>query len=164
MLRARLTGATCWAMGREGRCSHRLGGLGTPAVRYWVGRLADQPHGQGADGEPGRLSGSSSLLDKRRPFGCASPSQSLEPAVWPVRSEAGGIVDNPQRFVTGRTRNLVATLEERDRGRPRSEREIDPTAALPHYTQSEIERLAARPVLEELGLLHVARRRIAPVF
>jgi transposase len=45
----------------------------------------------------------------------------------------------------------------------RSERDIDPAAALPHYTQTEIERLAAQPVLESLGLLHVTRRRIAPV-
>jgi transposase-like protein len=44
------------------------------------------------------------------------------------------------------------------------EREIDPMVALPHYTQSEIERIAAPPVLEQLGLLHVTRRRIAPVF
>jgi len=44
------------------------------------------------------------------------------------------------------------------------QREIDPPAALPHYSQSEIERVAAQPVLEELGLIHVTRRRIAPVF
>jgi hypothetical protein len=44
------------------------------------------------------------------------------------------------------------------------QREIDPTAALPHYTETEIERVAAQRVLEELGLLHVTRRRIAPVF
>jgi transposase InsO family protein len=45
-----------------------------------------------------------------------------------------------------------------------AKREIDPTVALSHYTQAEIERIAAQPVLEELGLLHVTRRRIAPVF
>jgi transposase InsO family protein len=44
------------------------------------------------------------------------------------------------------------------------QRAIDPMAALPHYTQTEIERIAAQPVLEQLGLLHVTRRRIAPVF
>jgi hypothetical protein len=44
------------------------------------------------------------------------------------------------------------------------QRNIDPTATLPHYTQTEIERIAAQPVLEELGLLDVTRRRIAPVF
>jgi transposase InsO family protein len=43
------------------------------------------------------------------------------------------------------------------------QRLIDSTAALPHYTQTEIERLAAQPVLEKLGLLRVTRRRIAPV-
>ena len=43
------------------------------------------------------------------------------------------------------------------------QRGIDPTAALPHYTQAEIERIAAQPVLEALGLVHVTRRRIAPV-
>ena len=43
------------------------------------------------------------------------------------------------------------------------QRGIDPTAALPHYTQAEIERIGAQPVLEALGLLHVTRRRIAPV-
>jgi hypothetical protein len=45
----------------------------------------------------------------------------------------------------------------------RKQREIDPTVTLPHYTQTEIERIAAQPVLEQLGLLHVTRRRIAPV-
>lgn len=44
------------------------------------------------------------------------------------------------------------------------ERGIDPTVALSHYTQTEIERIAAQPVLEQLGLLQVTRRRIAPVF
>jgi Integrase core domain len=44
------------------------------------------------------------------------------------------------------------------------QRLIDPTAALSHYPQAEIERIAAQPVLEQLGLLHVTRRRITPVF
>ena len=44
----------------------------------------------------------------------------------------------------------------------RDQRDIDPAATLPHYTQTEIERIAAQPVLEQLGLLHVTRRRIAP--
>jgi hypothetical protein len=44
----------------------------------------------------------------------------------------------------------------------RDQREIVPAATLPHYTQTEIERIAAQPVLEQLGLLHVTRRRIAP--
>ena len=44
------------------------------------------------------------------------------------------------------------------------QRGIDPTVALSHYTQAEIERIAAQPVLEQLGLLRVTRRRIAPVF
>jgi hypothetical protein len=43
------------------------------------------------------------------------------------------------------------------------QRGLDETAALPHYTQTEIERLAAQPVLEELGLLRVRRRVIATV-
>jgi hypothetical protein len=42
-------------------------------------------------------------------------------------------------------------------------RGIDPTAALPHYTRTEIERIAAQSVPEALGLLHVRTRRIAPV-
>jgi hypothetical protein len=45
----------------------------------------------------------------------------------------------------------------------RKQREIDPAATLPHYTQTEIERIAAQPVLEQVGLLHVTRRRIAPM-
>jgi transposase InsO family protein len=44
-----------------------------------------------------------------------------------------------------------------------TERTLDPDVALPHYTQTEIERIAAPPVLETLGLLHVTRRQIAPV-
>jgi hypothetical protein len=42
------------------------------------------------------------------------------------------------------------------------QRGIDPTVALPHYAQTEIERIAATPVLEALGLLCVRRRRITP--
>lgn len=62
-------------------------------------------------------------------------------------------------------------LDERDRMRQdlksgiaavREQRGIDDTAALPHYTQTEIERIVAQPVLETLGLLHVRRRVIAP--
>jgi transposase InsO family protein len=45
----------------------------------------------------------------------------------------------------------------------RDKRGIDASAALPHYTQTEIERIVAQPVLEALGLLRVTRRRIAPV-
>jgi hypothetical protein len=44
------------------------------------------------------------------------------------------------------------------------QREIDPTVALSHYTQAGIERIAAQPVLEQLGLLHVTERGIAPAF
>ncbi|MGO9922688.1 MAG: hypothetical protein ACLQIB_49335 [Isosphaeraceae bacterium] len=44
------------------------------------------------------------------------------------------------------------------------QRVLDPTAALSHYPQAEIERIAAQPVLEQLGLLHVTRRRITPPF
>ncbi len=44
------------------------------------------------------------------------------------------------------------------------QRMIDPAAALSHYPQAEIERIAAQPVLEQLGLLHVTRRRITPAF
>ncbi|MGO9465178.1 MAG: hypothetical protein ACLQVF_13620 [Isosphaeraceae bacterium] len=44
------------------------------------------------------------------------------------------------------------------------QRVLDPTAALSHYPQAEIERIAAQPVLEQLGLLHVTRRRITPAF
>jgi hypothetical protein len=44
------------------------------------------------------------------------------------------------------------------------QRMIDPTVALSHYIQTEIERIAAQPVLEQLGLLHITRRRITPAF
>ncbi len=45
-----------------------------------------------------------------------------------------------------------------------AQRELDPTVALSHYPQTEIERIAAQPVLEQLGLLYIARRRITPAF
>jgi transposase InsO family protein len=45
-----------------------------------------------------------------------------------------------------------------------AQRGIDAAATLPHYTQTEIERIAAEQVLQDLDLLHVTRRRIAPVF
>jgi len=45
----------------------------------------------------------------------------------------------------------------------RKQRGIDPAATFPHYTQTEIERIAAQPILEQLGLLHMTRRRITPV-
>jgi transposase InsO family protein len=44
-----------------------------------------------------------------------------------------------------------------------AERGLESTTGLLHYTQAEIERIAAQPVLESLGLLHVTRRRITPV-
>ncbi|MGO9470438.1 MAG: hypothetical protein ACLQVF_40610 [Isosphaeraceae bacterium] len=44
------------------------------------------------------------------------------------------------------------------------QRVLDPTVALSHYPQAEIERIAAQVVLEQLGLLHVTRRRITPAF
>jgi hypothetical protein len=44
------------------------------------------------------------------------------------------------------------------------QRMIDPTVALSHYIQTEIERIAAQPDLEQLGLLHITRRRITPAF
>jgi hypothetical protein len=43
------------------------------------------------------------------------------------------------------------------------QRRFDRTAVLPHYSQTEIERIVAQPVLGALGLLHVTRRLIAPV-
>src|SRR5579864_554592 len=48
--------------------------------------------------------------------------RSSQIAGGPAQSNARRIVDISQRFVTGRTRSYVATLEERDRGRPRRER------------------------------------------
>ncbi len=45
-----------------------------------------------------------------------------------------------------------------------AQRELDPTVALSHYPQTEIERIAAQPVLEQLGLLYITRRRITPAF
>ena len=42
------------------------------------------------------------------------------------------------------------------------QRMLDRTAALSHYCQAEIERIAAQLVLEQLGLLHITRRRITP--
>jgi hypothetical protein len=45
-----------------------------------------------------------------------------------------------------------------------AKRELDSTVALSHYTRAEIERIAAQPVLEQLGLLNVTRRRSAPPF
>ena len=44
------------------------------------------------------------------------------------------------------------------------QRMIDPTVVLSHYIQTEIERIAAQPVLEQLGLFHITRRRITPAF
>jgi hypothetical protein len=44
------------------------------------------------------------------------------------------------------------------------QRVLDPTAVLSHYAQAEIERIAARVVLEQLGLLPITRRRITPAF
>jgi transposase InsO family protein len=44
-----------------------------------------------------------------------------------------------------------------------AERGLVSTTGLLHYTRAEIERIAAQPVLESLGLLHVTRRRVTPV-
>ncbi len=45
-----------------------------------------------------------------------------------------------------------------------AQRLIDPTAALSHYPQTEIKLIAAQPILEQLGLLYITRRRITPAF
>jgi len=44
------------------------------------------------------------------------------------------------------------------------QRNVDVPDALTHYARTEIERIAAEPILQSLGLLHVTRRRVAPVF
>jgi transposase InsO family protein len=63
------------------------------------------------------------------------------------------------------------TMDERDvlfeklflaRQRLCLEREVDPSARLPHYSETELIRLALQPVLESLGYLFVTRRRITP--
>jgi hypothetical protein len=46
----------------------------------------------------------------------------------------------------------------------KDQRVLDPTAVLSHYRQAEIEHIAAQPVLEQFGLLHITRRRITPAF
>ena len=88
----------------------------------------------------------------------------------PARSLVGPLSPTPEESWTSRS---VLSLDEREVMWQRwkreiadvlDERELDSTATLPHHARSEIERVGARPVLEELGLLHVARRRIAPVF
>ncbi len=45
-----------------------------------------------------------------------------------------------------------------------AQRLIDPTAALSHYPQTEIARIAAQPVLEQLGLVYITGRRTTPAF
>ena len=45
-----------------------------------------------------------------------------------------------------------------------NQRQLDPTVVLSHYPRAEIERIAAQPVLEQLGLLYITRRRITPAF
>ncbi len=45
-----------------------------------------------------------------------------------------------------------------------NQRMLDPTVALSHNIQAEIERIGAQPVLEQLGLLYITRRRITPAF
>jgi hypothetical protein len=39
----------------------------------------------------------------------------------------------------------------------------DPAATRPQYMQTEIERIAAQPVLGQLGILHVKVKQIAPM-
>jgi transposase InsO family protein len=85
-----------------------------------------------------------------RPWGAtgATPEQS-----WTARD---GLSLDKRKNVWQHLKSEIATILD--------QREIDPTVALSHYTQAEIERIAAQPVLEQLGLLHVTRRRIAPAF
>jgi hypothetical protein len=85
-----------------------------------------------------------------RPWGAAgaTPEQS-----W----EARGVLslDKRKNVWQHLKSGIAAVLDQRG---------IDQTVAHSHYTQAEIERIAAQPVLEQLGLLHVTRRRIAPAF
>lgn len=75
---------------------------------------------------------------------------------------------NPEELWEARAQ---LTMDERDvlfenldaaRQRLCLEREIDPDAPLTHHLESELIRLALQPVLENLGYLHITRRRIAP--
>jgi transposase InsO family protein len=83
-----------------------------------------------------------------RPWGAtgATPEQS-----WTARA---GLSLDKRQIMWQHLQCEIATLLD--------QRELDSTVALSHYTQTEIERLAAQPVLEQLGLLHVTRRRITP--
>jgi len=107
-------------------------------------------------GRPGFWKGDD-LLEARlranrfsRPWGAtgATPEQT-----WRVRGSLS--LDNRQNMWQHLSSEIATVL---------NQRELDSTVALSHYTQAEIERLAAPPVLEQLGLLHVTRRRITPVF
>jgi hypothetical protein len=85
----------------------------------------------------------------RRPWGAAGGTTE---ETWTTRDQIS--LDERENMWQHLKSGIGAALDQRG---------IDRTATLPHYTQTEIERIAAQPVLETLGLLHVTRRRIAPV-
>jgi transposase InsO family protein len=85
-----------------------------------------------------------------RPWG---PSRPTPEESWTARGE---LSLDKRRHMWQYLRSGIATVL--------NQRELDPSVPLPHYTQAEIERIAGQPILEQLGLLQVTRRRIAPVF
>jgi transposase InsO family protein len=85
----------------------------------------------------------------RRPWGAVGGTPE---EIWSTRDQIS--LDKRENMWQHLQSGIGAALDQRG---------IDRTATLPHYTQTEIERIAAQPVLESLGLLHVTRRRIAPV-
>jgi len=85
-----------------------------------------------------------------RPWG---PAGSTPEEIWAARAMLS--LDKRENMWQHLRSEIATVLEQR---------QFDPTAALSHYPQAEIERIAAQPVLEQLGLLHVTRRRITPAF
>jgi hypothetical protein len=85
----------------------------------------------------------------RRPWGAAGRTPE---EIWNIRDLIS--LDKRENMWQHLSSGIGAALDERG---------LDGTVALPHYTQTEIERIAAQPMLKALGLLHVKRRLIAPV-
>ena len=84
----------------------------------------------------------------RRPWGALGPSPQEK---WATRNSLS--VDERQ--------NMWQELDRR-RAQVREVCGIDPDVSLPHYSQAEIDRDAASPMLAELGYYKVKRRRYTP--
>jgi Integrase core domain len=133
-------------------CAHYNGGCerANRTLKELTGHIADQAGRRGFWQSDDLLVARLRANRLTRPWGANGPTPQES---WEARGTPS--LDKRENMWQ-HLRSEIATAKD--------QRVIDPTVVLSHYIQTEIERIAAQPVLEQLGLLHITRRRITPAF